>query len=320
MNFTERDGARKKIIAFVNSKAGGLQGQAVINGLINQIGAENVYDLVIDHGPEKGLEQNQYEKDLRIIACGGDGTVGWVLSALDKFQIQYADFISVGVIPLGTGNDMARFLGMGPGYQGENLSELIQTLSKSETTMLDRWLVEVTPITQSPPIGPGNDTGVSNIKLPLSVFNNYLSFGADAQIALTFHQQRNANPTMFANRFFNKAAYGVISSLTFFDERYLCGHIAGDVELTVDGNNVYNELVASEPDAILILNISSYAAGSNPWQGVPNTLMDGTWTDTDGDQFREQSCSDGYLEIVSVKHFELAQIQLGGRGRRLAQG
>ncbi|CAF4257408.1 unnamed protein product, partial [Rotaria magnacalcarata] len=75
------------------------------------IGEQNVYDLLQDHGPQKGLKDNQDVKNLRIIACGGDGTVGWILSALDTTQMQYMDLVSVGVVPLGTGNDMARFLG-----------------------------------------------------------------------------------------------------------------------------------------------------------------------------------------------------------------
>ena len=108
-------------------------------------------------------------------------------------------------------------------------------------------------------------------------------------------------------------------SNTFIDRRYLFGNIANFFELQVDGRSLNDDLLRFRPDAILILNIASYAAGTNPWQGVYDSL----WcahSQADDDQFREQSCSDGYLEIIGFKHFELARIQLGRRGRRLAQG
>ncbi|CAF0907469.1 unnamed protein product [Adineta ricciae] len=310
MEVTEKDAYKEKLIAFVNPKSGGLQGQVVFEQLRAQIGEENVYDLIKDHGPQRGLKENQNEKNLRIIACGGDGTVGWVLSALDASQMQYMDFISVGVIPLGTGNDMARFLGWGVGYRGEALAPVIQSLAISEARLLDRWNIEIQSTAH---------TGIATLKIPQSVFNNYLSFGADAQIALDFHEKRNASPRRYANRVFNKLAYGCISCNTFFDRQYLFGNIANFFELHVDGRNMDEDLFHFRPDAILILNIASYAAGTNPWQGTYDNLWCAQ-SQADDDRFREQSCSDGYLEIIGFKHFELARIRLGRRGHRIAQG
>ena len=66
------------------------------------------------------LELFKKVQNLRILACGGDGTAGWILSTIDALGIMPPP--PMAVLPLGTGNDLARTLNWGGVGRGRWLS------------------------------------------------------------------------------------------------------------------------------------------------------------------------------------------------------
>lgn len=135
------------VIAFINGKSGGQQGENVKKQLRQYLPPEQVYDLS-EGGPAPGLTPwQEHAADLVVIACGGDGTVGWVLSTLDK--LGWKVWPCVAVLPLGTGNDMSRVLKWGKGYQGQSLQPFLTNVTQSKVKIdFDRWMVQINTLSK----------------------------------------------------------------------------------------------------------------------------------------------------------------------------
>uniref|UniRef100_A0A915IJE9 Diacylglycerol kinase accessory domain-containing protein n=1 Tax=Romanomermis culicivorax TaxID=13658 RepID=A0A915IJE9_ROMCU len=138
------------------------------------------------------------------------------------------------------------------------------------------------------------------------IMNNYFGIGVDADVALGFHKKREENPEKFTNRIFNKKVYATIGLKKMINKK-ACKDLHRKIRLEVDGKHI--ELSAIE--GLIVLNISSWGSGANPW-GLEKE--EGT--------FVKPTHYDGLLEIVGITGIvHLGQITTGfSSGIRIAQG
>lgn len=71
------------VLGLVNSRSGDNQGIKFLRRLKQILNPLQVFDLVTA-GPELGFHFFERFEKFRVLACGGDGTYGWVLSTIDK--------------------------------------------------------------------------------------------------------------------------------------------------------------------------------------------------------------------------------------------
>ncbi|XP_011501604.1 PREDICTED: diacylglycerol kinase eta [Ceratosolen solmsi marchali] len=127
------------LLVFVNSKSGDNQGIKFLRRFKQLLNPAQVFDL-INGGPGPGLRLFRHFDPFRILVCSGDGSVGWVLSEIDRLGMHKQ--CQVGVLPLGTGNDLARVLGWGSSCDDDtHLPHLLEKYEKAGTKMLDRWSI-----------------------------------------------------------------------------------------------------------------------------------------------------------------------------------
>lgn len=283
------------LLVLVNVKAGGRQGERLLPLFRQLVNPAQVFDLT-QGGPGPGLRACRLLPRFSVVCAGGDGTVGWILQTLDKMQLRCKP--PVAVIPLGTGNDLARSLGWGGGYEGEPIADIMLALAGGAVFPMDRWMVSVTG-------GAAGGLADPNVK----VLNNYFSLGLDAALALRFHLAREAAPEKFNSRLYNKYYYGRVGA-----QQMLCGcgtqRLDTVMRLAVDGAAV--ELPKIQ--GLMVLNLPSYAAGCDFW-GKPKPSSG--WA--------HSAIDDATLEVVGVRSvFHLGRVtskkRFVGTPFRIAQG
>jgi diacylglycerol kinase family enzyme len=132
-----------------------------------------VVDLATED-PAKALRQFLGLSRLRLLVCGGDGTVKWIMGALEELAIDC--WPPIAILPLGTGNDL--------GTYGPRLIRMIMSIMmiRSYDTANVKWImgaleelaIDCWPPIAILPLGTGNDLG-TDTKPATSCLQNYIS-------------------------------------------------------------------------------------------------------------------------------------------------
>ncbi|XP_022246674.1 LOW QUALITY PROTEIN: diacylglycerol kinase eta-like [Limulus polyphemus] len=127
------------LLVFVNSKSGDNQGLKFLRRFKQLLNPAQVFDLM-NIGPGLGLRMFQSFHTFRVLVCGGDGSVSWVMTEIDKLNLH--NQCKLGILPLGTGNDLARVLGWGSVCDDDTqLSQQLEKYELASTKLLDRWSI-----------------------------------------------------------------------------------------------------------------------------------------------------------------------------------
>ncbi|XP_073778438.1 diacylglycerol kinase theta [Danio rerio] len=286
------------LLVFVNPKSGGLKGREILYSFRKLLNPHQVFELS-SGGPLAGLHTFRDVPHFRILVCGGDGTVGWVLGVLESIRHKICcPEPAISIIPLGTGNDLARVLRWGAGYSGEDPYNILLSVDEAEEVQMDRWtiLLDAQEMTED---------GKENCFLEppkIVQMNNYFGLGIDAELSLDFHHAREEDPDKFNSRFHNKGVYVKVGLQKLSHTR----NLHKDIRLQVDKLEV--ELPNIE--GLIFLNIPSWGSGADLWG-----------SDNDS-RFGRPRIDDGMLEVVGVTGVvHMGQVQSGLRsGIRIAQG
>ncbi|KAJ3693377.1 hypothetical protein LUZ60_008857 [Juncus effusus] len=345
----EEEVAESPLVVFVNCKSGGRHGPILKGRLQELIGEDQVFDLsmvnpldFVQYGLaylEMLADSGDFcaksaRENLRIMVAGGDGTVGWILGCLGELNVQNRKPVPpIGVIPLGTGNDLSRTFNWGASFPFAWRQAVKRSLYKAITgpiCRLDSWKVTV-----SMPAGEEMDLpyalreigectieqdGDIEGELPEKafcfegVFYNYFSIGMDAKVAYGFHNLRDEKPYIANSPITNKLIYAGYTCTQgwFFTPCISDPSLRGLKNILrlsikkVNSNEWEAIPVPSSVRAIVALNLHNYGSGRHPWGNLKTEYLEKRG-------FVEAQADDGLLEIFGLKqgwHASLVMVEL----------
>lgn len=222
----------KEALFLINPVSGGRAGNrcaASLEGLLRDLGLRDSCDIAETSADGLNADKNLSSYS-RVIAAGGDGTVARIvqkLAALEKKPL-------LGIIPLGTGNDLARVAGCYRLFKRKGLRALVRGLLAGTERPLDVFSV--------------NDQ---------LFFTNYCGIGLDAKISNDYNLKRHAPLVRAA-----ASLAGGRAAYFWFTAINLGYRMPFALELTAAGNKPRVLQLGAGARQVIVTSIPSYAAGA----------------------------------------------------------
>jgi len=97
----------------VNPQAGSLDDVGALQKELEGLGSYQMAETLNPGDGERAAREAVQGGIRKIVSVGGDGTLNEVVNGISD----HLDEVTLGIVPLGTGNDFARALGIEPGYE-----------------------------------------------------------------------------------------------------------------------------------------------------------------------------------------------------------
>jgi diacylglycerol kinase family enzyme len=230
-----------RYFCIINPTSGGGRGRELFEEL------EKLFSDGVAQGKVVTFDPSQLPAQLekaanhdRVLVGGGDGTVAAVLGAVSKS----ASNLTVGIIPLGTANDLARELKVPRELKDIRAEDVIAYYQTDNSLSVQIWQLRQ-----------------EDSKNQTQIFSNYFSFGFDGAVVAQFSKWRNFNLVrrFCASRHFNRLLY-VVAAI----RHLLSGIESKNVVIKVDGEKLtlfpahYRSLIVCNIKCIIGVGVSNF--------------------------------------------------------------
>jgi len=285
------NGLVRNIVAFVNNGSGNQVGEAIVSELEKlECTVCNLSDPLEPRLTLHNVKMRNSTRN-RFLVLGGDGTITWMLREMEKYGVQGG----VGIIPLGTGNDLSRSLGWGPHLENvSDVQQYLQWATRADEVSLDSWRVTVTPDTDLPPnhklyTAGSHPRPTTKHNTFVGYFQNYFSVGLDAHITYEVEECRSKSKLgryMF-RRGLGKCCYALAGlKQCLFNglcSRILTPHVKLDPPVALSERRIHSCITKGRCRQISVVNINSFGAGQKVHHG-------------------SQDPSDGLIEVLCLRN------------------